>query len=175
MRTLLRTTRSCALHRYTRADWDRMAAPHICRSRQSVAPAKTKLMCHHPGITTTGTPQETTIQPTPPAPPTPPPPALTAPAPDARPPHLPATGNDHRLCKNHPKTQRQKLTAEIAAEPDLVDRIFDYILAELPEMAACVAKHKAAVRAEFRGEDCYIAGRPATERQQNRGPGAQPV
>ncbi len=65
-----------------------------------------------------------------------------------------------------PKPPTPKLTALIQAEPDLVDRIFDYILAELPEVAACVAKHKAAVRAEFRGEDCYIAGRPATERQQ---------
>lgn len=53
-----------------------------------------------------------------------------------------------------------------AAEPDLVDRIFDYIMAELPQISECVAKHKAAVRAEFRGEECYIASRPATERQQ---------
>lgn len=59
-----------------------------------------------------------------------------------------------------------KLTALTQAEPDLVDRIFDYILAELPEIAASVQKHKAAVRAEFRGEECYIASRPATERQQ---------
>lgn len=54
----------------------------------------------------------------------------------------------------------------IRAEPDLVDRIFDYILAELPEIAASVQKHKAAVRAEFGGEECYIASRPATTRQQ---------
>ncbi len=59
-----------------------------------------------------------------------------------------------------------KLTAMLQAEPDLVDRIFDYILTELPEIAASVQKHKAAVRAEFRGEECYIATRPATERQQ---------
>lgn len=59
-----------------------------------------------------------------------------------------------------------KLTALLQAEPDLVDRIFDYILAELPQIAASVAKHKAAVRAEFKGEECYIATRPATERQQ---------
>lgn len=61
----------------------------------------------------------------------------------------------------HPELDRL-----ITAEPDLVDRIFDYILAELPEIAASVQKHKAAVRAEFRGEECYIAGRPATVRQQ---------
>lgn len=65
-----------------------------------------------------------------------------------------------------PKDPTPKLTALIQAEPDLVDRIFDYILTELPQLAASVQKHKAAVRAEFRGEECYIATRPATERQQ---------
>lgn len=59
-----------------------------------------------------------------------------------------------------------KLATLIQAEPDLVDRIFDYILTELPEIAASVQKHKDAVRAEFRGEECYIASRPATARQQ---------
>ena len=59
-----------------------------------------------------------------------------------------------------------KLAALIQAEPDLVDRIFDYIMAELPEIAASMQKHKDAVRAEFRGEECYIASRPATARQQ---------
>lgn len=59
-----------------------------------------------------------------------------------------------------------KLAVLIQAEPDLVDRIFDYIMAELPEIAASVQKHKDAVRAEFRGEECYIASRPATARQQ---------
>ena len=58
-----------------------------------------------------------------------------------------------------------KLTALIQAEPDLVDRIFDYIMAELPQIAASVQKHKAAVRAEFKGEECYIASRPPTARQ----------
>jgi Mor family transcriptional regulator len=47
-----------------------------------------------------------------------------------------------------------------------VDRIFDYITAEMPQIAASVQKHKAAVRAEFKGEECYIASRPATTRQQ---------
>lgn len=58
------------------------------------------------------------------------------------------------------------LATLIAAEPDLVDRIFDYILAEFPQISASVQKHKAAVRAEFKGEECYIAGKPATARQQ---------
>lgn len=58
----------------------------------------------------------------------------------------------------------------IAAEPDLVDRIFDYILAEFPQIAGQppdkIATTKAAVRAEFKGETCYLAERPATVRQQ---------
>lgn len=64
----------------------------------------------------------------------------------------------------------------LQAEPDLVDRIFDYILSD-PALAQAiqqsvlaeknsVIKLKAAVRAEFRGEECYIAERPATVRQQ---------
>lgn len=60
-----------------------------------------------------------------------------------------------------------KLDALIAAEPDLVDRIFEFILAELPSLggAATVAQLKADVRAEFAGEEQYIAKRPPTERQ----------
>ena len=58
----------------------------------------------------------------------------------------------------------------IAAEPDLVDRIFDYILSEFPQIAGQppekIATTKAAVRAEFKGEECYIAGRPASVRQE---------
>lgn len=61
------------------------------------------------------------------------------------------------------------------AEPDLVDRIFDYIFSD-PQLAQAItaigvqsgqkiSQLKTAVRAEFRGEECYIAGRPATERQ----------
>ena len=59
-----------------------------------------------------------------------------------------------------------KLAALIQAEPDLVDRIFDYIMAELPEIAASVQKHKDAVRAEFGGQRHYIATRPPTVRRQ---------
>ena len=62
------------------------------------------------------------------------------------------------------------LAALIAAEPDLVDRIFDYILSD-PVLAVAIKKTslsniKSAVRAEFKGEECYIAGKPATARQQ---------
>jgi Mor family transcriptional regulator len=61
------------------------------------------------------------------------------------------------------------LSKLLAAEPDLVDRIFDYIFAD-PVLSLAIKKSsvsniKAAVRAEFKGEECYIASRPATERQ----------
>ena len=62
------------------------------------------------------------------------------------------------------------------SEPDLVDRIFEYIFSD-PALAEAVKRHskengvslikiKDAVRSEFKGEECYIAGRPATARQQ---------
>lgn len=55
------------------------------------------------------------------------------------------------------------------AEPDLVDRIFEFLaddhrLAVLDAQA--LAALKTAVRAEFKGEECYIAGRPASARQE---------
>lgn len=73
-------------------------------------------------------------------------------------------------------------TGSAATDPDLVDRIFEYILAE-PAMAQAVqavarlrpsgvsAEHalqqlKSAVRQEFNGERCYITAHPATERQE---------
>ena len=69
-----------------------------------------------------------------------------------------------------PASQPPTLKDLIAAEPDLVDRIFDYILAEFPQIAGQppdkIATTKAAVRAEFKGEECYIAARPPTARQQ---------
>lgn len=69
-----------------------------------------------------------------------------------------------------PTSKPPALKDLIAAEPDLVDRIFDYLLAEFPQIAGLPADKidstKTAVRAEFRGEECYIAGRPATVRQQ---------
>ena len=67
-------------------------------------------------------------------------------------------------------TATPKLTALIQSEPDLVDRIFDYLLAEFPQIAGLppekIDHTKAAVRSEFRGEECYIAARPTSARQQ---------
>jgi hypothetical protein len=55
------------------------------------------------------------------------------------------------------------------ADPDLVDRIFDF-LRDDPRLsgmdAKALAAMKAKVRSEFAGEDCYIANRPATARQE---------
>jgi DNA-binding NarL/FixJ family response regulator len=61
-------------------------------------------------------------------------------------------------------------------DPDLVDRIFDYILAD-PALAEAISKQakaqqdtidklKDSVRAEFKGEKCYISGMPTTKRQE---------
>ena len=59
-----------------------------------------------------------------------------------------------------------QLSALTAQEPDLVDRIFEYLLAEFPHIAGeQFAKTKAAVREEFKGEEIYIPARGATDRQ----------
>jgi len=86
-------------------------------------------------------------------------------------------------CADGPKpgqmmTTRQHRVSHSPAhgEPDLVDRIFDYLLSD-PSMARAVqamatanqqpVQHlKAAVRAEFSGERCYITATPATDRQE---------
>lgn len=49
--------------------------------------------------------------------------------------------------------------------PDLVDLIFDYILAEFPEIAPRAGVLKEATRKEFSGDTTYIARRSASERQ----------
>lgn len=87
-----------------------------------------------------------------------------------------------------PHTHHSPATGNSQPEPDLVDRIFEYIFSE-PAMARAVqamatARHhtgaasaasaepdplhhlKAAVRAEFQGERCYITARPVTQRQE---------
>ena len=59
-------------------------------------------------------------------------------------------------------SQSKDLQALIAANPDLVDRIFEYILSEFPQIAgdkAKLRKAEEAVRAEFAGEETYIQKR----------------
>ena len=61
-----------------------------------------------------------------------------------------------------------QLTGLVEAEPDLVDRIFDYLLMTTPSLAKeldSVDKAKAAVRDEFGGEKSYVrSGRSAAKR-----------
>ena len=57
------------------------------------------------------------------------------------------------------------------ADPDIVDRIFDYIAEQFPERfgacleADCMARLKDATRAEFAGAEVYIPNVSPTERQ----------
>lgn len=73
-------------------------------------------------------------------------------------------------------TPTKKLDAMLQAEPDLVDRIFEYILSD-PVLAKAIqtqtsdglealSKLKTSVRQEFVGEKCYITHRSPTERQE---------
>ena len=65
------------------------------------------------------------------------------------------------------RKEAERLKDEQLAELDLVDRIFEYLQPHLPELEEdTLLELKQAVRAEFRGGDAYIAGRPRTERQQ---------
>lgn len=66
------------------------------------------------------------------------------------------------------KTTTPQLDALTAQEPDLVDRIFEYLLAECPEFLRHVTHNrieeaKKSVRNEFAGQDVYIASRPASD------------
>ncbi len=64
------------------------------------------------------------------------------------------------------RTPPKELQDLLANEPDLVDRIFEYLLAEFPQLAgdaARVEKAQAAVRAEFAGEEVYIQKRSSRE------------
>ena len=63
-------------------------------------------------------------------------------------------------------TPPKELQALLAAEPDFVDRIFDYLLSEFPQLAGDaerMQKAQAAVRAEFAGEEVYIQKRSSRD------------
>ena len=54
----------------------------------------------------------------------------------------------------------------IFAEPDLVDRIFEYVVEQFPEISAArVADLKRATRDELSGQQHYIPARSPTDRQ----------
>lgn len=62
------------------------------------------------------------------------------------------------MANNQPKD----LKALLAENPDLVDRIFEYLIAEFPQLAgdsSRLQKAQTAVRAEFAGEEIYIQKR----------------
>jgi len=64
------------------------------------------------------------------------------------------------------KAAAAPLAKLVGQDPDLVDRIFEYLLTEFPHIAGeQFAKAKAAVREEFKGEEIYIPARGATDRQ----------
>lgn len=50
--------------------------------------------------------------------------------------------------------------------PDLVDRIFEYIESEFPDMRERIAFIKKSTRDEFSGMETYIPKRATTERQE---------
>lgn len=62
-----------------------------------------------------------------------------------------------------PRTVRMRPKAVPVVESDLVDRIFEYLAAEFPQVAVLdggrLAELKLAVRAEFRGERVYVGTR----------------
>jgi len=67
-----------------------------------------------------------------------------------------------------PEPARHQLS-ERFADPDLVDRIFDYVCEHVPALRQDpqrLAVLKVATRAEFRGEEVYIPARSRTEQQQ---------
>ena len=69
------------------------------------------------------------------------------------------------MAKKPPKPGHQ--LSEMFADPDLVDRIFDYIADQFPEISgARVEQLKVATREEFRGAEYYIPSRSPTARQQ---------
>lgn len=55
--------------------------------------------------------------------------------------------------------------SERFADADLVDRIFAYIVEQLPELAGRAPEVKAAVREEFAGIETYVCKRPGDKRQ----------
>jgi len=69
-----------------------------------------------------------------------------------------------------PKTDHtpEALQQLLIAEPDLVDRIFDYVIHLIPEIAgepARLDEAKTAVRSEFKGDRPYIKSRSDLDRQ----------
>ena len=63
-------------------------------------------------------------------------------------------------------TQPKELQQLLETHPDLVDRIFDYLLEEFPQLAGDadrLKKAEAAVRAEFAGAEVYLQKRSSKD------------
>lgn len=57
------------------------------------------------------------------------------------------------------------MSSEILSNPDLIDLIFDYIVAELPEMRERAEALKEFARREFAGDRTYIPRRSPADRE----------
>jgi Mor family transcriptional regulator len=57
------------------------------------------------------------------------------------------------------------VTNDILGDPDLIDRIFDYIVADMPEMRDRAEALKECARREFAGLETYIPRRSDAERK----------
>jgi transcriptional regulator of acetoin/glycerol metabolism len=65
-----------------------------------------------------------------------------------------------RMAKHRPqKAPLPLILAERLADPDLVDRVFDYLVQMLPELAPRRAEVTDALREEFSGSHVYIRKR----------------
>ncbi len=68
-----------------------------------------------------------------------------------------------------PRAERKRAAAGPAptpvTEPDLIDRIFEMLVARYPGLTPEMGDLKAHLRAEFRGERVYVNHRSAAERQ----------
>lgn len=74
---------------------------------------------------------------------------------------MPAAKNPRATGNPSPTPQ---LDALVQAEPDLVDRIFDYVVELVPEIATRREEVKQAIRDEFAGERLYVAKRESGDR-----------
>jgi hypothetical protein len=100
------------------------------------------------------------------APATTPAPKVDVPEPTPAPPATPPRPLRTRVVIARTSSTPQ-LDALHRAQPDLVDRIFDYLLGEFPQLAGKKFEGvKKDLREEFAGQDVYIPHHPPTERQE---------
>lgn len=72
-----------------------------------------------------------------------------------------------RMAKPKPRKPVGHHLGPVFADPDLVDRIFEYIVEQFPEIRAeRLQELKTTTREEFGGAECYIPARSPTVRQQ---------